>query len=417
MRSRGLNSVMLVVVGLLALMASLAGGVRPAAAAEPAPAWNLTDIDGVDVSSATLLGRIVVLEFSGTWCEPCKIVEAAFKVMDPEYDESQVVFLGVFIPPSNDPASLAIHRVNRGTTWHLAEDTDTVQLRYSVTTLPRVLIVNAQGYVTKDWVPSVGFNAATVQRDMRSAISLAQAGAGGITITALSIPALLVVAAFLSFFSPCSFPVLPAFMAYYLKLDAGGTKASTRVAAGRGFVASLGIVAVYGLIALAVFAAGLAAAAFIPFMSPVMGVVLITFGILALLPFQYHWLTRPFVALKNKIAARLGGKWQPGIRTKLFAFGAGYGAAGFACVAPPFIGAVLNASALGAPDQAFLGLGLYVAIVIALMVSVTVALHVTGDRALKKIRAWSAAMKYVSAAALIIAGSYLLYVFYLAYFA
>jgi len=146
-----------------------------------------------------------------------------------------------------------------------------------------------------------------------------------------------------------------------------------------------------------------------------MGVVLITFGILALLPFQYHWLTRPFIALKNKIAAQFGGKWQPGTRTKLFAFGAGYGAAGFACVAPPFIGAVLNASALGAPDQAFLGLGLYVAIVIALMVSVTVALHVAGDRALKKIRAWSAAMKYVSAAALIIAGGYLLYLFYVAY--
>ena len=415
MRSRGVRPAVFFVAAVLAVLAVWAVASGPAAGAEPAPGWTLTDIDGNNVSSSALRGRTVVLEFSGTWCEPCRIVEAAFIDMQPGYDDSEVVFLSVFIPPGNSAANLVNHRQNRGLTWHVAEDTDQVQLRYSVTTLPRVFVVNAQGYVTKDWAPAVGFSAASVERDMRTAISQSQAGAAGITITALSIPALLVVAAFLSFFSPCSFPVLPAFMAYYLKLDAGGTKASTQVAAGRGFVASLGIVAVYGLIALAVFAAGLAAAAFIPFISPVMGVVLITFGILALLPFQYHWLTRPFVALKNKIASRFGGKWQPGIRTKLFAFGAGYGAAGFACVAPPFIGAVLNASALGAPDQAFLGLGLYVAIVIALMVSVTVALHVAGDRALKKIRAWSAAMKYVSAAALIIAGGYLLYLFYVAY--
>jgi len=148
-----------------------------------------------------------------------------------------------------------------------------------------------------------------------------------------------------------------------------------------------------------------------------MGVVLITFGILALLPFQYHWITRPFIALKNRIVGAFGGKWEPGVGTKLFAFGAGYGAAGFACVAPPFIGAVLAASAIGSPGLAAIGLFLYVAIVILLMIGVTVALHIAGDRALKKIRVWSVAMKYISAAALIIAGAYLLYLFVLAYFA
>ena len=222
-------------------------------------------------------------------------------------------------------------------------------------------------------------------------------------------------AAFLSFFSPCSFPVLPAFMAYYLKEDAKGAKASNAVAAGRGFLASLGIVTVYGIIAVVVAAAGFAAQAVVKWLPPVIGVVLIVLAVLTLLPFQYHFLTRPFIALKQRIAARFGGRWEPGLGAKLFAFGAGYGAAGFACVAPPFIGAVLNASAIGSPEQAVLGLALYILIVIGLMVGITVALHMAGDRALQKVKAWSGAMKYVSAVALIIAGSYLLWLFLTAY--
>ena len=388
-----------------------------ARAVDPAPAWNLTDVDGNNVSSAALLGQVVVLEFSGTWCLPCKIVEAGFKNLHPEYVGESVLFLGVFISPQNSPADVANYRDSRGITWAVAsDDNDAVASAYSVAEIPRIIIIDREGFLVFDWTAFPGFDSCDIETIFRTQIDRAiQGNSTPLSLTTLSIPALLVVAAFLSFFSPCSFPVLPAFMAYFLKLDAEGAKATTGAAAGRGFLASLGIVTVYGTIALAVLAAGAAAAAFIPFINPVMGVVLITFGILALLPFQYHWMTRPFIALKNRIVGAFGGKWQPGIGTKLFAFGAGYGAAGFACVAPPFIGAVLAASAIGSPGLAAIGLVLYVAIVVLLMIGVTVALHIAGDRALKKIRVWSAAMKYISAAALIIAGAYLLYLFYLAW--
>jgi cytochrome c biogenesis protein CcdA len=129
------------------------------------------------------------------------------------------------------------------------------------------------------------------------------------------------------------------------------------------------------------------------------------------LPFQYHFLTRPFRTVKERLAARLGTRWTPGVRAKLFAFGAGYGAAGFACVAPPFIGAVLNASVVGRPQDAAFGLLLYVVIVIALMTGVTVALQLAGTRALEKIKVWSGVIKYVSAVALSLAGVYLLLLF------
>lgn len=405
---------------LLILLAVGLSAALGAAAAEPAKPFTVFPIDGGVVTTESLRGKVVVLEFSGTWCVPCRFIEAAFKEMVPQYDPAKVVFLSVFVGVSNDNASIEFHRETYGTTWTLATAPPSLMPDYGVISIPRVFVIDREGYVTHDWQPiasDIGLTEQTKQ-EIGPAIDRALGGtATPVDVVALSIPVLLVVAGFLSFFSPCSFPVLPAFMAYYLNLEAKGGKAGVGTAAGRGFVASLGIIAVYGLIAAVVAALGIAAQAVVPFLSPVVGLILVSAGILILLPFQYHFLTRPFVALKQRLAARLGSRWTPGIGAKLFAFGAGYGAAGFACVAPVFIGAVLAASALGDTGQAAVGLLLYVLVVIGLMTAVTVALHVAGDKALNKVKSWSVAMKYISATALLVAGGYLLLAYYLAFLA
>ena len=395
----------------------------PPAEARPAPAFTVFTVDGETMNTNS--SEVMLLDFSGTLCAPCRLVEVAVREVYGVYSD-RVTFLSAFIGGgygSNDNASIISFRdyeesQGRPVPWELATAAAYMQGDYGVPTIPHVFILR-DGYVTFDWTPTPTIGS-TPTDQARSAVgpALERAVSGTatpISVTSLSIPALLIIAAFLSFFSPCSFPVLPAFMSYYLNLDAKGEstgpKASTKTAAGRGFVASLGIVTVYGMIALVVFAVGFAAQAVVKWLPPVIGVVLITLAVLSLLPYQYHFLTRPFIALKQKLVARFGGRWQPGVGTKLYAFGMGYGAAGFACVAPPFIGAVLNASALGSPEQAVIGLLLYVVIVISLMIGIVVALHLAGDRALKKVRTWSGIMKYVSAVALIIAGSYLLYLF------
>src|SRR3990172_12031571 len=108
-----------------------------ATAVDPAPAWNLTDVDGNNVSSAALLGQIVVLEFSGTWFLPCKIVEAGFKDLHTEYAGEGVIFLGVFISPQNSLADVAGYRDSRSIPWAVAaDDNDTVASLYSIAQIP-----------------------------------------------------------------------------------------------------------------------------------------------------------------------------------------------------------------------------------------------------------------------------------------
>lgn len=58
---------------LLFSSAGLASSVnKPWPAKKPLPAFELTDLDGKTWRTADLKGRVTVLNFWATWCEPCR---------------------------------------------------------------------------------------------------------------------------------------------------------------------------------------------------------------------------------------------------------------------------------------------------------------------------------------------------------
>lgn len=61
---------------------------------QPAPAFELKDMDGKTVSLTDYKGKVVVLDFWATWCGPCKMSFPGMQMVLNKYkDDKDVVFL------------------------------------------------------------------------------------------------------------------------------------------------------------------------------------------------------------------------------------------------------------------------------------------------------------------------------------
>ena len=62
---------------------------------KPAPAWELKDVAGKPVKLADFKGKVVVMDFWGTWCPPCRAELPHFQALYEKYKDRGVVFLGM----------------------------------------------------------------------------------------------------------------------------------------------------------------------------------------------------------------------------------------------------------------------------------------------------------------------------------
>ena len=69
---------------------------------QPAPEFDGEMLDGEEVSLDSLKGKVVVLDFWATWCEPCVMAMPVLAKVTKAYEEKDVVFLAVNV--SEDPA-------------------------------------------------------------------------------------------------------------------------------------------------------------------------------------------------------------------------------------------------------------------------------------------------------------------------
>lgn len=381
--------------------------------APPAPDFTLVDTgyhDGVFVGAqpfnlSDYRGSTVVLDFMAYNCAACRVVTP--DVMDPLYAaygnrtdfEILTIDVGDF---SQFPGSTAENLVKWQTEeydspWPHALDTDGIFLDYvalGAIGLPAVFIVDGDGRIVHQdtGIPDGDEMAAVIEASFAGEAATA-------TIVTAGILGLALIAGIASFFAPCSVGLVPAYMGLLLQ-KAGqpgheeGAAATTIL--GAGIRTSAGIVSLYGVLALLLWAVRDALADAIPYLGPVMGGILIALGGLLLLGFDW-----------DRVAKRLGmGRFDG--RKGFFVFGVGYGLAAFGCTGPIFLPVLVAGFAEG------VGMGLAAfavyALAVASLIMIAAWLVQAGrEGVLRRLLSKTVWITRVSALLLILAGAYLVW--------
>ncbi len=375
---------------LLALLLLLS----PVLAAETAPDFRIHDVNsGRDCMLSDFRGSVVLIDFMSITCEGCEELEASMKKVWPEYNGT-AVFITMDVLPTDSPAELKA----KGLPWIASMDNDSAWQKYGVSGTPTVAIVDADGYLV------FRHQGAMSADELRKALDDAISGKSGpVEIPQAGIFALALFAGIASFFSPCSFPMLPGYMAYYFGIGKKEEHRYRKAATG-GVAAALGIITVYVIVGALLIFFGSAITPYVPQMGLIVGILLVLLGILMFTPLQYDALVAPF----RGIGSKFKGKREHGFAVKLFGYGVGYGAAAAGCTAPLFIAVVLSAMMTGF-STGIAALLIYSLSAGLLMVGITLSMAALENRLVDVLKRNTERIKLVSAAILILVGIYLIW--------
>jgi cytochrome c biogenesis protein CcdA len=213
-----------------------------------------------------------------------------------------------------------------------------------------------------------------------------------------SVPlSLALVAGGLSVLNPCGFPLLPAFLSFYLGADEERLpRAPTRVLQGLvvGGLVTVGFLGLFAVVGLPISLGVSALSDAVPWAGIATGIVLVAAGLVAV------------AGLHIPVPVRLR---VPVVRERragaMLLFGVGYGAASLGCTLPLFL-TLVGASVGGGNVTAFVAYGAGMAVVL-MAISVLVAL--VRDGAARAVRPLLPYLGRISGVLLLAAGAYLVY--------
>ncbi len=219
-----------------------------------------------------------------------------------------------------------------------------------------------------------------------------------------------IVAGIATFFSPCSFPLLPGYLSFYYNTEEKGRNGN---AVYRGVLAALGIVSfnlILGTI-IAFLGEGVASTFSVSSANPsqltrifriTIGLVLASLGALQLYNFTFH--TRILDSIVKKFSRIARSKEQG-----LYFYGFGYNLAGVGCAGPIMAGLIVFALGLGGLATAFLAFVVYSLTMVSLMLGISLLIARSKSILIGRLKASTPNIKRATSTILVAVGVFLIY--------
>ena len=112
----------------------------------PAPDFSLTDFSGRPLSLSANRGKVVLLDFWATWCEPCKAEIPHFIEMQNRYGAQGLQVIGISMDDEEKPARDFYQ--NYKMNYPVALGTSQLADQYGgVLGLPITFVIDRQGHI------------------------------------------------------------------------------------------------------------------------------------------------------------------------------------------------------------------------------------------------------------------------------
>lgn len=116
---------------------------------DKAPDFVLTTLEGDDIASTDLLGKVVVINFWASWCQPCEVEAADLQTAWEMYEPGEeVVFLGIAYLDTDK--NVANYMEQFQITYPNGHDLGTrISQAFRTTGQPETYIIDQNGILTK----------------------------------------------------------------------------------------------------------------------------------------------------------------------------------------------------------------------------------------------------------------------------
>ena len=133
------------------LQSMLGQEVRERVAGDRVPEFNMLDLQGRTVTSASLTGRVVVLNFWATWCAPCRREIPLLDQMHARYEASGATVVGIAVGESAETVTEFLRKFEIGyPVWVDAPDepvSATILQRFGVVGFPTTFFIDREGVI------------------------------------------------------------------------------------------------------------------------------------------------------------------------------------------------------------------------------------------------------------------------------
>jgi len=408
-KNRGRQTYALFAIIAVLLIITSVYAISSSRTTKAAPEFTLTDIDGNQFNLNDFRGKPVIIDFMATWCPGCNDVMSTLKEISSKYGK-EIEIITVDVDSEETDNDLRDFKEKHGADWRFAMDTQNLMLDYNVKVIPKLVIVNGDGDIS--FVHEGDLSVSELSSEIEKAISGTSTGAS-ISSTTLGLAGFAILVGIGSFFSPCSFPLLPGYMSYYM---GDQKKKDLKRALLGGSAAALGLLMVYGIIGIIIGAGGTAIKPFVSILEPIVGVIIIVLGILMLMDVDISRILHPFRKGVDKISDISGTKKvkKKGFFSQysnLFFYGAGYAGAAAGCTAPLLLAMMFSALSSGGFFKALIIFLIAAGVMGILMIFITVLTAISANTFLQKLKVSTSAIQKVSSVILIGVGIYLVIYF------